>query len=86
MMMVHRRSDPTESVGSRRERSLTGFRSHRKLVRIIASGDGPAAEAHWTEHLRKASDYWLLGLWDSDINLLEEEEDGAGVHRLTSLP
>jgi DNA-binding FadR family transcriptional regulator len=72
-MMVHRRTDPTESVASRRERSLTGFRSHRKLVRIIASGDGQAAEAHWTEHLNKARDYWLHGLWDSDINLLEEE-------------
>jgi DNA-binding FadR family transcriptional regulator len=77
LMMVHRRNDPTESVASRRERSLTGFRSHRKLVRIIASGDGPAAEAHWTEHLRKARDYWLHGFWDSDIDLLEEE-NGAG--------
>lgn len=74
LMMVHRRTDPTESVASRRERSLTGFRSHRKLVRIIASGDGAAAEAHWTEHLNKARDYWLHGLWDSDINLLEEED------------
>jgi DNA-binding FadR family transcriptional regulator len=73
LVMVHRRTDPTESVTSRRERMLTGFRSHRKLVRIIASGDGAAAEAHWTEHLRKAREYWLHGLWDSDINLLEED-------------
>jgi GntR family transcriptional regulator, transcriptional repressor for pyruvate dehydrogenase complex len=78
LRMVHRQKDPTESVASRRERSLTGFRSHRKLVRIISSGDGPAAEAHWVEHLRKARDYWLHGFWDSGINILDGESDAAG--------
>jgi DNA-binding FadR family transcriptional regulator len=72
LAMVHLRKDPTESVASRRERSLTGFRSHRKLVRIIATGDGTAAEAHWVEHMRKAKDYWLHGFSDSGINILED--------------
>lgn len=71
--MVHHRRDPTESAASRRERSLTGFRSHRKLVRIIRSGNGAAAEAHWVEHMQKAQDYWLQGFAESGIDILEAD-------------
>jgi GntR family transcriptional regulator, transcriptional repressor for pyruvate dehydrogenase complex len=36
-----------------------GARSMSKLVRLIEAGDGPAAEAHWREHLVNASEHWL---------------------------
>jgi DNA-binding FadR family transcriptional regulator len=38
-----------------------GPKSIRKLLGIIQVGDADAAEAHWREHLRNATDYWLAG-------------------------
>ncbi|KWX22953.1 MULTISPECIES: FadR/GntR family transcriptional regulator [Mycolicibacterium] len=38
------------------------MRSYRKLIQIVRSGDGDAAEAHWRKHLDTARDLLLQGI------------------------
>jgi len=41
---------------------LTGVRSFQKLIRLIETGDGPGAEAHWRLHIENANRSWLAGV------------------------
>lgn len=43
------------------------MRSYRKLMKLLRSRDGPAAEAHWRKHLDAARDLMLQGLEDVKI-------------------
>ena len=38
------------------------MRSYRRLMKLLRSGDGAAAEAHWRKHLDTARDLLLKGL------------------------
>ena len=38
------------------------MRSYRRLMQLLRSGDGAAAEAHWRKHLDTARDLMLKGL------------------------
>lgn len=38
------------------------MRSYRRLIQLIRSGDGDAAEAHWRKHLDNARNLMLQGL------------------------
>lgn len=43
------------------------MRSYRKLMQLLRSGDGAAAEAHWRKHLDTARDLLLQGLEDVKV-------------------
>ena len=43
------------------------MRSYRRLMRILRSGDGAAAEAHWRKHLDVARELSLQGLEDVKV-------------------
>ena len=42
-------------------------KSYRRLLQLVRSGDGPAAEAHWRKHLDTARDLLLKGLEDVKV-------------------
>jgi len=51
-----------------RQRQLRyGLKSHRKLVDLIESGDGAAAEAHWIAHMENAGEVWLSPLGSKSV-------------------
>lgn len=43
------------------------MRSYRKLMQLLRSGDGAAAEAHWRKHLDTARELLLQGLEDVKV-------------------
>ncbi|OBF89584.1 GntR family transcriptional regulator [Mycobacterium sp. 852002-51152_SCH6134967] len=43
------------------------MRSYRKLMQLLRSGDGAAAEAHWRKHLDTARELLLQGLEDVQV-------------------
>jgi DNA-binding FadR family transcriptional regulator len=53
-------------INERREVSKADYdkltRSYRRLITLLRSGDGAAAEAHWRKHLDTARDLLLKGL------------------------
>jgi len=56
------RARPPVTEEAREKRLLFGFRSHGRLVDLIEKGDGPAAEAHWAQHMNEAGKVWLADL------------------------
>jgi DNA-binding GntR family transcriptional regulator len=43
------------------------MRSYRRLMQLLRSGDGAAAEAHWRKHLDVARNLMLEGLEDVKV-------------------
>lgn len=55
-----------------KRRAQTGLRSQTRLVELIESGDGPAAEDHWRRHMAKTAEFWLSGSAQSaSLNILD---------------
>jgi len=42
----------------KRDGWLPAVRSHERLVDLIEEGNGPGAEQHWLNHMRKAGEHW----------------------------
>lgn len=47
-----------EEPETRRKRARLAVRSHERLVDLIEEGNGPGAEQHWLNHMRKAGELW----------------------------
>ncbi len=58
MVMVNQTRPPMEPERRLKEVNA-GFRSHEKLVAMIAAGDVAGAEAHWRRHMEAAGEHWL---------------------------
>lgn len=55
-----------------KRRAQVGLRSQTRLVELIESGDGPAAEDHWRRHMVKTAEFWLSGSAQSaSLNILD---------------
>jgi len=51
------------------------LQAHEKLADLIADGDGPGAEAHWAQHLKRWIPRWLAHMGDGPLDLLEKTPD-----------
>jgi GntR family transcriptional regulator, transcriptional repressor for pyruvate dehydrogenase complex len=70
--LAHRRRSREPREASQK-RSLVGVRSHERLVELIESGDGAAAEAHWRLHMQRAGPLYLDRFAQTSvIDVLEE--------------
>lgn len=70
LSLIHR-SNQEEETALQVKRTRAGFRSHERLVDLIEAGDGAGAERHWHEHMEKASEYWLRGVADNTLDILD---------------
>lgn len=50
---------PPVGIPERQKQLRYGLKSHRKLVDLIAAGDGVGAEDHWKLHMENAGKVWL---------------------------
>jgi DNA-binding FadR family transcriptional regulator len=61
-----------ESPEFLKKRAQLGLRSQARLVDLIESGDGAAAEDHWRRHMDKTAEFWLSGRAGSaSLNILD---------------
>jgi len=64
-MALTLRSRPTAPLAA--GVTWAGYRSHLRLVDLIAAGDGDGAEAHWRMHMTRAANHWLKRLGDAAL-------------------
>lgn len=58
-LKLAQRREPESDPTVLEKRTRYGLKSHSKLVDLIEAKDGPAAEAHWREHMIAAGKTWL---------------------------
>lgn len=71
-LILAQRREPVLDVATSESRLRFGFRSHARLIELVAKGDGIGAEKHWQNHMRAAGVYWLAEIAPSTVvELLE---------------
>ncbi|KKC24568.1 FadR/GntR family transcriptional regulator [Sphingomonas sp. SRS2] len=71
LRLVHRQQQREEDPAVQLRRTRRGFRSHLKLVDLIAAGDGNGAHEHWEAHMREVSSYWLREFGPRGLDVLD---------------
>lgn len=70
LSLIHR-SRQAEDPALQIKRTQQGFRSHERLADLIGKGDGAGAEAHWRDHMEKVASFWLQGIGNKGLDILE---------------
>jgi DNA-binding FadR family transcriptional regulator len=65
------RNRHADDAALRLKRLEQGFRSHERLADKIGKGDGAGAEAHWHKHMTNVESFWLQGIRESSLDVLE---------------
>ncbi len=66
---------PAEGAEDTRKRSSLGVRSHEKLAKLIADGEGAEAEAHWHRHMQRTAELILPGLEQTSVLDVLDKKD-----------